>query len=90
MGSVSTKRAGSVYANPAHPYWQAPRDRWLVADMQDVWPYPCRCDVRRACNATRCPCWGRVDHLEQMPSTCCARRAAETANRHGTKPDQRA
>ncbi len=84
MGSVSTKRAGSVYANPAHPYWHAARDRWLIADLPDVWPYPCRCDPHRACNPTRCPCWGRADYVDQMPSACCARRAAETAARRVT------
>lgn len=55
------------------------RGTWLVAgtDLGDT--YPCLCMGMRDCGR-HCPCRGRRD-TDQMPPLCCARRAAETAER---------
>lgn len=57
---------------------------WLVARTPTHKAYPCRCRPTRRCDpnpAWGCPCTGRTDHLDTMPTHCCARRAAETDER---------
>lgn len=54
---------------------------WLVAGTPTAEPYPCMCRGQRGCTR-HCPCRGRTDHLDQMPTVCCGRRAAETNARH--------
>lgn len=75
-------------ADRAHPYWTAPRDTWLIARVPVLAVYPCRCTVDRRCDPRRCPCSGRVDSLDQMPTVCCARRAYETRRRAGESEDR--
>lgn len=64
--------------DPAHPYWNAPRNTWLAVGTPTNKPYPCRC-ADNGCRRT-CPCGGR-NHSIDLPARCCARRAAETAAR---------
>jgi hypothetical protein len=71
----------SELSDPRHPYWTAPRDLWLIARVPVTATYPCRCSVERTCNPRLCPCAGRSDGLERMPTICCARRAAEHRRR---------
>ena len=67
---------GSVWNDREHPYWRAPRGRWLAADVPTTPPYPCRCLHPQPC-PINCPCWGRPD-TDLTPDTCCAaRRAAQ-------------
>lgn len=54
--------------------------RWLIAGTDQSEPYPCMCRGSKPCNR-RCPCSGRTDHLDKMPTVCCGRRAAEAEAR---------
>ena len=69
--------ARSELQDKSHPYWTAPRGVWLAARSPMSRPYPCRCSAK--CGA-KCLCRGRVD-VAVMPSSCCGRRAVETAAR---------
>lgn len=82
MPSTKLQAVPSVYADPAHPYWTAPRDVWLATGDPWAAPYPCLClgDRKRPCDPQRCPCAGRVDPIDHVPATCCARRAARPQN----------
>lgn len=58
--------------------------RWLIAGTPTHKPYPCRCSVKRRCQAAPlafcCPCINRTD-TDHLPSHCCAKRAADTKER---------
>lgn len=81
MPSTTYPSGPSVYREPGHPYWTAPRRRWLIADETTDAEYPCECSVASRCDPARCHCSGRIDHLDLMPDHCCARRTAETSAR---------
>lgn len=80
MPSTILPKAPSVYSDPKHPYWTAPRDIWLATGAPWAAPYPCLClgEKGRPCDPRWCPCYGRVDPIDHVPARCCARLAAQT------------